>query len=150
MGFPRALKHGSSPLGGQPSCPKRAVGQLLTNPMLACSGCDSYVQYCTSPKIMLFVQNHVEKRLVDPQYAVVVQETQVAKLVHEETDARPGCSYHFGQHFVRDLRRQKRLPFALRAETRQQQGAYGPAASPNELNSWSIRSSCTRTMWPSK
>src|SRR5579864_148755 len=51
----------------------------------------------------LVVQNYVEKRAVDLQAAVVMNETQFPEPVHEEADTRAGCAYHFRQYFLTNL-----------------------------------------------
>jgi len=50
------------------------------------------------------VQNDVEKRLVNPDAAVVFNKAEFTKTIHEEADARPGGADHFGQSFLCDLR----------------------------------------------
>jgi hypothetical protein len=52
--------------------------------------------------------------------AVVFDETEFVKAVHEEADARPGRSNHLCQSFLRDLWNQ-RFRFSWLAKLRQQQ-----------------------------
>src|SRR5690348_1344438 len=43
------------------------------------------------------VKHHVQKRTMDTQRAVVFDESQFPKAVHEEAHPGAGCSNHFGQ-----------------------------------------------------
>ena len=52
----------------------------------------------------LVVQNGVQQRTVDLDLSVVVDLAELAKFVHEETDARSGRSDHLGQCFLADVR----------------------------------------------
>ena len=49
------------------------------------------------------MQNHVEKRRVDLQCAVVFDEAELAELVHEEADARPSGTHLRRQDLLIDL-----------------------------------------------
>jgi hypothetical protein len=51
----------------------------------------------------LIVQNYIEQRAVDLQPAIVVNEAQFSKPVHEEADSRAGRADHFRQHRLTDL-----------------------------------------------
>ena len=52
----------------------------------------------------LVVQDHAQKRTVDFQPIVVVDETKLPELVHEEAHSGPCRSDHFSQCFLADLR----------------------------------------------
>jgi len=51
----------------------------------------------------LVVQHYVEQRAVDLQTAVVVNETQFPKPVHEKADSRTSRAYHLGQGLLTDF-----------------------------------------------
>ena len=51
------------------------------------------------------MEDDVEERAVHGQATVVVDKTQLAELVHEETHAGPRRADHFGQRFLADLRK---------------------------------------------
>ncbi len=38
-----------------------------------------------------------------PTPAIVVNETQLSEPIHEKTDARPSCAYHFCEGLLTDL-----------------------------------------------
>ena len=65
-------------------------------------------------------QHDAQERVVDLQAAVVVDEPELAKLVHEEVDPRACRANHLGQDFLRDFRKGavSRLRFTV---TREQQ-----------------------------
>jgi hypothetical protein len=48
----------------------------------------------------LIVQDNAKKRAVHLQHAVVVDETQLSKLVHEEIHSSASCANHFRQNFL--------------------------------------------------
>ena len=50
------------------------------------------------------VQNGVQQRAIDLDLSVVVDQAELAKLVHKETDAGSGRSDHLGQRFLADVR----------------------------------------------
>src|SRR4029077_16018155 len=52
----------------------------------------------------LMGEDDVEQRAVDLQPAVVLDEAQLAELVHEEADPRAGGADHLRQRFLADLR----------------------------------------------
>ena len=56
---------------------------------------------------------------MNPNLAVVFDESQIPEAIHEKAHARPGCANHFGQHFLTDLG-YHRLRLALLAELREQ------------------------------
>jgi hypothetical protein len=66
------------------------------------------------------VENHVQQGAVDFDVAVVVNETQFAKLVHEMTYARACRTDHLGQRLLADFRYDWLRP-AFLAEIRQKQ-----------------------------
>ena len=53
--------------------------------------------------LLSVVQNDIQQRFVDLDAAAVVNKAQLAKAVHEEADARPGCADHLRQGLLRDL-----------------------------------------------
>jgi hypothetical protein len=53
--------------------------------------------------LRLIVENNIQKRAVDLQPAIVVDESQFPESVHEEADPRAGCADHFRQHLLTDL-----------------------------------------------
>ena len=58
------------------------------------------------------VEDDIEEGTVHVQPAVVVNETQFAELIHEETDAGARGADHVGQHVLTDLRNDRlRLAF---------------------------------------
>jgi len=54
----------------------------------------------------LIVQNDIDQRLMDPDAAVVFDEAEFAKAIHEEADAGSGGADHLRQSFLRDGRNQ--------------------------------------------
>ena len=50
----------------------------------------------------LVEQNHIEKRPMDADAAVVFDKAELAKAIHEETYAGPGGANHLCQSFLRD------------------------------------------------
>jgi hypothetical protein len=50
----------------------------------------------------LVVEDDVEQGFVDADAAVVLDETELAKAIHEEADARASGAYHFGEGFLGD------------------------------------------------
>jgi len=54
----------------------------------------------------LIEQDHVEQRLVYLDAAVVVDEAEFAKAIHEEADAGPGGADHLCQSLLSDTRNQ--------------------------------------------
>src|ERR1700685_293689 len=51
----------------------------------------------------LIVKNHVEKRLIDLDAAVVIDKAELAKAIHEEADPGSSGSNHVGKGLLRDL-----------------------------------------------
>jgi hypothetical protein len=51
------------------------------------------------------VENDVEKRTVNLQLIarVIINESQFSEPVHEKTDSRPGCAYHFRERLLTHL-----------------------------------------------
>ncbi len=72
------------------------------------------------PSIWLLVQNHGQQRVMDFETAVVINEAQVAKLIHEMAHARPGRADHLSECLLTDLRGNWLGP-ALLAEVGEQQ-----------------------------
>ena len=71
--------------------------------------------------VALVVEDNAEERVVDVDFAaVVVDEAELAELVHEEIYAGAGGAYHFGEGFLRNFG-QRFLRIARGAVTRQQQ-----------------------------
>ena len=60
--------------------------------------------------LRFIVQNHVQQGTVDFNVAVVVNETQFPKLVHEKTHARACRSDHFRQCLLADFRNDRLGP----------------------------------------
>jgi hypothetical protein len=62
------------------------------------------------PKNALVVENDIEKRTMHMQSAIpaqpafVIDEPQLAELIHKETDARTDSADHLGPRFLPDLR----------------------------------------------
>jgi hypothetical protein len=52
----------------------------------------------------LVVKDHIEQRAVHFQSAVVMDESQLSKLVHEKADPATRCPNHFRQRFLTNLR----------------------------------------------
>jgi hypothetical protein len=52
----------------------------------------------------LIAQNRVHQRTVNLDMPVVADQAELAKLVHEMTDAGAGRTDHFGQRFLTDVR----------------------------------------------
>jgi hypothetical protein len=50
-------------------------------------------------------EHDAQERVVNPQCAVVVDEPELPKFVHEEVDARAGRSDHFGEDLLRHPRK---------------------------------------------
>src|SRR5580704_11262255 len=78
--------------------------------------------------LRLLVQNDIQQRAVDFDAvfdaAVVFNEAELAKFVHEETDARPRRSDHLGKRLLADFG-DNRLRLGFLAEIRQQQEHAG-------------------------
>jgi hypothetical protein len=79
----------------------------------------------------LVVENNIEKRTMDMQFAIsarpafVLHEPRLAELVQKETDARAGGADHLGQRCLTDLR-DDRLRLALLPKAGQQQQRQEP------------------------
>jgi hypothetical protein len=56
------------------------------------------------PKNSLVVENDIEKRTMHMQAAFVINEPQLAELIHKETDARTDSADHLGPRLLPDLR----------------------------------------------
>src|SRR5580658_1547254 len=57
--------------------------------------------FSKSQKFELVVQNNVEQRIVYVDLAIVLNEAQFPKFVHEKINARPRCPDHLRQHLLR-------------------------------------------------
>ena len=68
----------------------------------------------------LIVKNDIEHRFMHQDAAVVLNKTQFAEAIHEQTDARTGRRDHLGQRLLRDVR-YHRLRFAGLSTFRHQQ-----------------------------
>ena len=68
----------------------------------------------------LIVQNHVQRGAVHVQAAIVFNEAQPPKLIHEKPDARPSGADHLCERLLVDLG-DDGLRFSFFAEIRQQQ-----------------------------
>ena len=68
----------------------------------------------------LLMKHHVEKRAVNLDMAIIVDQAHLAELVHEETDARTRGADHFGQCLLADLR-EDRFRLCLFAKVREQE-----------------------------
>ena len=66
------------------------------------------------------MEDDIEEGAVHAQRAIVINETQLAELIHEETDAGARSADHLGERFLTELRNH-RLRFAFFAEMGQQQ-----------------------------
>ena len=66
------------------------------------------------------MKDHVQQGIVDFQGAVVLDEPELAELVHKKAHARPRRSNHFGERLLANLR-YDRLGPPLLAEVRHQQ-----------------------------
>jgi len=66
------------------------------------------------------VQNRAQQRIVNLDVSVVVDETKLAKLVHEMADAGSGGADHLRQCFLTNVRTD-RLRAAFLPEIREQQ-----------------------------
>jgi hypothetical protein len=74
-------------------------------------------------------QHDAQERIVDLQVTVVVDEPELAKLVHEEVHSRPCRADHFGQDFLRDLRKGAVRRFGLTVPSQQQERTGEPLLS---------------------
>ena len=68
----------------------------------------------------LFLQKNVEQRVVNSNLAVVFDEAQFPKAIHEKTHPGSGCADHLSQDFLADLRNHS-FGFAFLAELGEQQ-----------------------------
>ena len=70
------------------------------------------------------MQDEIQQRTVDLDAAVVVNEAEFSKLVHEKAHARPGRSDHLRKRLLADFR-DHRLRFVFLTKVRQQQKQAG-------------------------
>jgi len=68
-------------------------------------------------------QDHAQERVVDLQAAVVLDESELPKLVHEEVHARTRRAHHLGKRFLRHSRERPMGGFGLTVARQQQQRA---------------------------
>jgi hypothetical protein len=54
----------------------------------------------------MIMQNHINQRLIDPDATAVFNKAELAKAIHEETDAGAGGADHLCQSLLRDGRGQ--------------------------------------------
>jgi hypothetical protein len=71
----------------------------------------------------LFSQNNAQQRAVDFKMAIVINEAQLTKLIHEMTHSGSGRADHLGEGFLADFRRDRLGPaflakMAIRRSTR--------------------------------
>ena len=74
----------------------------------------------------LFVQDEIQQGTMNFDTAIVMNETQFSKSVHEKTHTGSGCSDHLRECLLADLR-DYRLRLAFLAKVRQQQEQPGKA-----------------------
>src|SRR5216683_6546760 len=84
------------------------------------------------------VEDDVQQRAVNAQFAVVLNEPKLAKAVHEEADARARGADHLRQNFLAYFGNH-RLRCAFLAKLSEQQQSAGQTFS-LELKRWSTRS----------
>ena len=113
-------------------------------PGTTCSGSPPNRRARPAAGALEIVQDDAQQGAVDLQAAVVVDEAQLPKLVHEGVDARAGRADDLGQRLLADLRviacGAPSLPkLARRRSVRARRFSL-------ELNSWSTRSSSTRLL----
>src|SRR4051794_28539946 len=82
--------------------------------------------FILSPDLGLFLQDHVQQRFVNFELSVVFDETQLAELVYEKTDAGSGRADHLRQHFLTVLS-DDRLRTAFLAEICKEKEKAGEA-----------------------
>ena len=70
--------------------------------------------------VFLFLQENIQKRVVNPNLAVIFDKAQFSETIHEKAHSRPGCANHFSQYLLADLRNY-RFRFAFFTELREQQ-----------------------------
>jgi hypothetical protein len=74
----------------------------------------------SAPNLRLIVEHNVQQGTVDFDAAVVIDQAQFSKFVHEKTHARPGRSDHLRKRLLADFCYDRLRPTFL-AEIRQQQ-----------------------------
>ena len=75
------------------------------------------------------MQHGVQQRIVNVNLAVVADEPQFSKLVHEMTDARAGCPDHLCQGFLTDFNIDwLRISFLAEMGKKQQKSCKPPFA----------------------
>ena len=74
-------------------------------------------------------QHNAQQRVVHLEIAVVVDEPELPKLVHEEVDPRACRADHFGQHLLRHLRKRAVRCLGLTVPRQQQERTGKPLLS---------------------
>ena len=74
----------------------------------------------------LFRENHAQQRAMDFKMAVVINETQMPKLVHEMTHARAGRTDHLSKRLLADFCVDRLRPTFLAKIGHQQQRSGEP------------------------
>src|SRR6476620_10567096 len=85
------------------------IGDVIDHPM-ADSGVERWRMFKIDQvggshiRLTSVAQKDAEQRAVHAECPVVIDETQLSELVHEEADPRPGCPNHFGERLLTDFR----------------------------------------------
>lgn len=101
-------------------CEGRTDGAITVRPPFRESGkaVEIRTQVNGGPSLLdmrLLVKNEIQQRLVHFNFAVVADETQFSKPVHEEAHPRPRSADHFGQRLLTDMT-EDRFRFSVFAE----------------------------------
>ncbi len=115
-------------MGANLTSPKdRSAGIIEGGPVSLASHVRSLSQGVVpfSPDLRLIVENDAQQRAVDDHIAVVLDEAQLPKLVHEKADTRPRGADQVRQRLLADFRNDRLRP-AFLAEIRPQDIGLGP------------------------